>query len=328
MASLGRRSLVALGAATSLVPLAGRAQLALPDKAIYILVGFSPTGSIDTIARWIAPKLERRTGRRVTVENKAGSGGAIPGDQLKRGPTDGSLLAFMPSTMLVSRLAQKDFPFDPLVDLAPITLVGTYQLGFAVSPKINVNTLDEYLAWVKAGDSTRRRIGSSTGSDTFIEIENRLFDQATGVKLKAVPMRGAAPLAKDLQDGLIPAGVAAATSLLEHHRGGRLRILMTTGKTRLAVAPDIPTARDAGYPQLETDEWFAFFAAAGTPAPVLQEWNDQIRFVLSDNEMKAQMTQIGVGVETTSIEETRARVLAHRKEWQERLESVGMKPVN
>jgi tripartite-type tricarboxylate transporter receptor subunit TctC len=141
-------------------------------------------------------------------------------------------------------------------------------------------------------------------------------------------MRGAAPLVKDLQEGLIPAGVAALTSLLEHHRGGRIRILMTTGKERLSVGRDIPTAREAGYPQLEMDEWFAFFASAATPPQILQYWNDQIRFVLSDREVKAEMTQLGLGVETSSIEEARARVLVHRKEWQARLETVGMKPVN
>ncbi|HTR83254.1 MAG TPA: tripartite tricarboxylate transporter substrate-binding protein [Reyranella sp.] len=328
MALLGRRSLLALGAASSLAPVPGRAQIALPDKAVYVLVGFAPTGSIDQIARWISLKLERRIGRHVSVENKPGSGGALPGDMLKRGPTDGSLLAFMPSTTLISRLAQKDFPFDPLVDLAPITLVGTYQLGFAVSPKIKVGTIAEYLDWVKAGDESRKRVGSSTGSDTFIEIENRLFDQATGVNLKTVQMRGAAPLVKDLQEGVIPAGVAAVTSLLEHHRGGRVRILMTTGEKRLAVARDIPTARQAGYPQLEMDEWFAFFASAATPPEVLQTWNDQIRFVLSDPEVKAEMTQLGLGVEATTLEESRARVRAHRKEWQARLETVGMKPLN
>jgi tripartite-type tricarboxylate transporter receptor subunit TctC len=327
MAALHRRSLLAIGSAASLAPAIAQAQTKLPDKAIHIVVGFARNGSADNIARWMAPKFERRLGRHVSVENKPGSAGTLAGEAVKKGPPDGTLLALIPSTTLVSRLASKDFPFDPLVDLAPISTVGYYQTALAVSTKIGVKTLAEYLDWVKAGDETRHRVGSSA-SDAYVEIQSRLFKQATGVTLEQVRYRGSIDLVSDLQQGLIPAIVSPITSLLEHHRGGRVRILMTTGSKRRAVAKDIPTAGELGYPQLEVDEWFAFYANAGTPAEIMQIWNDQIRFVMADQETKAQMTQIGLDVETCSIEEARARVIAHRKDWQQRLQTIGMTPLD
>jgi tripartite-type tricarboxylate transporter receptor subunit TctC len=326
MAALHRRSLLALGSAASFAPAAGQAQIKIPDKGISIIVGFPSSGSTDTIARWIAPKLERRIGRHVTVQNKPGAAGAMAGEAAKKATPDGTVLAFIPSTTLVSRLASKTFPFDPLVDLAPITTVGSYQTGLAVSPTIGVKTLPEYLEWVKAGDETRHKIGS-TASDAFVEVLSKLFKEATGVTLELVPYRGSAALVNDLQGGAVPAAVSAITSLLEHHRGGRLRILMTTGAKRQAVAKNIPTARELGYPQLEMNEWFAFFTTAGTPPETLETWNDQFRFVLADGEMKAQMVQLGLEVETCTIEEARALVLAHRKDWEQRLQAIGIKPI-
>ncbi len=327
MAALHRRSLLAIGTAASITPAIAQTQVKLPEKTIHIVVGFARNGSADNIARWMAPKFERRLGRHVSVDNRPGSAGVMAGEAVKKGPPDGTLLGLIPSTTLVARLAAKDSTFDPLVDLAPISTVGYYQTALGVSTTIGVRTLAEYLDWVKAGDETRHRIGSSS-SDAYVEVQNRLFKQATGVTLEQVRYRGSIDLVSDLQQGSIPAVVSPITSLLEHHRGGRLRILMTTGSKRRAVAKDIPTAGELGYPQLEIDEWFALYATVSTPAEILQIWNDQIRFVLTDREMIAQLSQIGLDVEPCSIEEARQRVIAHRKEWQKRLETIGIKPLD
>jgi tripartite-type tricarboxylate transporter receptor subunit TctC len=116
-------------------------------------------------------------------------------------------------------------------------------------------------------------------------------------------------------------------SLLQHHRGGRVKLLMTTSSNRLAVAKGIPTARELGYPGLEVVEWFAYFAKAGTAAPVIDEWNRLVRTVLDDGNLKGELAQLGLDVQSSTPHEVAARVASHQKEWKARMESVGMRPI-
>src|SRR5581483_8692990 len=138
------------------------------------------------------------------------------------GPKDGSMLAFLASTTLVSKLAERDFPFDPLVDLAPVSLAGTWPMGLAVSPRMGVSSLKDYLAWLRAGDSERHKVGS-TASNAFVQAFNLMFAREIGVPLTVEPYRGTQPMVNDLAEGRLPAAISGIVSLLEHHRGGRLR---------------------------------------------------------------------------------------------------------
>jgi tripartite-type tricarboxylate transporter receptor subunit TctC len=310
-----------------MLALSAHAQNAIPERGIRIMVGFQANGGTDIIARLIATQLQRRLGRQVAVENKPGESGAIPGELLKRGTTDGSALAFLASTTLVSRLGEASFPFDPLVDLAPVSLSGNWPMGLAVSPKLGISTFDEYLKWVKSGDAADRHKLGNTASDAFIQVFNLMFSKALGITMKPATYRGALPMVNDLADGRVPAAVSGMVSLLQHHRGGRLKLLMTTSAKRLTVAKEIPTARELGYPDLEMDEWFAFFAKAGTAQKTIDAWNDQITFVLSDRGLQAELTQIGLDVETSTPQAVIARIQEHQKAWKARMLSVGMKPV-
>jgi tripartite-type tricarboxylate transporter receptor subunit TctC len=322
---LCRRSLL-VAAPTLLIP-GAHAQSVLPDRGMRIMVGFQANGGTDIIARLIATQLQRRLGRHVVVENKAGESGSIPGELLKKGTTDGSSLAFLASTTLVSRLGQRDFPFDPLTDLAPISLAGNWPIGLAVSPKLGISTFEDYLKWVKTSDAPDRHKLGNTASDAFIEVLNLMFSKALGVTMKAATYRGALPMVNDLADGKLPAAVSGIVSLLQHHRGGRLKLLMTTGAKRMAVAKEIPTARELGYPGLEVEEWFAYFVKAGTSTAIINAWNDQVRFVLEDRVLRSELEQIGLDVQTSTPQEVTARVIEHQKAWKTRMVSVGMQPV-
>jgi tripartite-type tricarboxylate transporter receptor subunit TctC len=326
--SLPRRPLLALSAALpALVPLLARADTTLPDKALRILVGFAPGGGADKMARAIAARLERRLGRHVAVENKPGGTAAIPGELLVKSPKDGSVVAFLASTTLASKFVVGDFPFDPLTDITAITIAGTSETALAVSPATGVSTFADYLQWLKAGDADRRRIGN-TSSSAFIEVFGRLIGREINASLQTVAYRGALPMVNDLQSGRLPAGVTALTSLLEHHRGGRLRLLLTSGQRRSRLAPDVPTAVELGYPDLEMTEWFGFFASSAVPAPLVAEWNRQVRAVLADGEARAELASLGLEIETSTPEESNALVAAYLRTWKRRLEIVGMGPTN
>lgn len=323
---LARRSLLAAStlAGAGIMP-GGNAwtQSLQPSRTIRILIGFEAGGGADAMGHSVGARLERRLGMHIAVERRTGSFGAIPGEIVKKGPADGSQLAILSSTTLVSRLMTQDFPFDPVVDLAPTALAGTFSIALAVSPSLGIKTFDEYLQWLKAGDASRRRIAVSSNT-AFVEVLNILIGRAIGQKLQTVAYRGAVPIMNDLRDGVVPATVNTITSILPGHRGGRARILMHTGSKRLAVAPDIPTAVELGYPKLDMEEWFAFFLSGRTPPAIVAAWNDKLRAAIEAPEVVAELRPLGLNIETSTPEELVERVKAHRLEWEQRLKEAGL----
>ena len=315
-------------AAPGVLPItATTAQTSLPDETLDILVGFQATGGLDILARRIAARLEGRLGRRVVVDNRSGAAGAMAGELLTRQPADGTAVALLASTSLLTKLTRRDFPFDPVNELAPVSLLGTWPIGLAVSPRTGLHTFEAYLAWIKSDDKERRKLGN-TASDVFVEAFDRMLDKEFGVNLNTVRYRGAGPMVNDLADARLPAAVSGMVSLLPHHRGGRLRILMTTGPERLAVAPDIPTAREVGVGGLQTVEWFGFFARAGTPQPLIDEWNRQLVAVMDNPAAVDELAQLGLQVTPSTPQELGARVVSHLKEWKARMIAVGLQPVD
>lgn len=323
---LKRRLCLAAGAlaGSALLVGAARGQGSQREKDLRIFVGFEAGGGADAVARAIAIQLQRRLSRRIVVENRTGSFGAVPGELVRKAGPDGSELALLSSTTLISRLTTKNFPFDPINDLAPITKVGNFSIAFAVSPRLGIESFKDYIAWINQGDAQRRRIAVSSNT-AFVEVLNVLLRRSIGEALEPVHYRGIVPILGDLRDGRIPATVNTLTSLLPPHRGHRARILMTTGPRRLSAAPGIPTAIELGYPTLDMEEWFAFFASPSTPAPLQAQLNRRLRAVIEDREMVELLRPLGLEVETTSVDEITALIDTHRRTWEARLEATGVK---
>jgi tripartite-type tricarboxylate transporter receptor subunit TctC len=327
---LSRRcSLAALAGLTTgiLMPGAGRAETVLPDRALRMFIGFSANGGTDIMARAIATRFERRAGRRTTVEYRPGGVGAGAGEQLKRNPPDGTTIAFMPSTTLAASLVIERFPFDPVKDVICLTPVGFSPIALAISTATGASTFDDFLKWMANGEPIQHRIGS-TASDAFLDIFRKTLGEALGAGLDTVHYRGALPMVNDLIAGRIPAAVATTPSLLEHHRSGRVRIVMVSGSKRLAALRDVPTAVELGYKTLDLQSWYGFFAAAMTPAPLVEEWNRQLRAVVAETEVAAQLTQLGLEVGTMDIAEAEKLPATDLGEWRKRMQEAGMKPVN
>lgn len=325
---MNRRSLIALGVLGAPAILAGRAraQGALPDKAVRIYVGFERDGGADITARALAKQIQQRTGRHVTVENRPGASGGVPGELMKKASGGGSQIALLSSTSLVAKLAMKDFPFDPFKDVAPVSLVGNFSIAFAVSRTIGVSTFEEYLKWVKVGDARRRRIAVSSNV-AFVKVLNTLLAQSLGASLEPVNYRGPVPVVSDLEQGRIPASVNTVTSLLPAYRGGRLRILLTTGAKRLAVARDIPTATELGFPKLDMQEWFGVFAPPPMSPALVAEWNRVVGLAVKDSAFGDVVGPLGLEPATSSPAELATLLASHQKDWEVRMKNAGMDPV-
>jgi tripartite-type tricarboxylate transporter receptor subunit TctC len=323
MTRLSRRVLLAapalLGAASA------RAQGVLPARGVRIAIGYPVDGGTDEMARVMAAALQRRLSRPVTIENRPGAAGAIVGEMLKKGPSDGSLLGFIPTATLIGKLTTKSFPFDPQTDIMPLTLAGTYATGFAVSRKLEVTTLGAYGKWLQ--DNKDHRFGT-TSLQSFTHYFGLMVGKALGQDLEAVYFKGASPLVADVEQAKIPAATSGVTSLLQHHRGGRLRILVSSGATRSKTAPDVPTVVELGYPALELQNWYGFFGPPGLSPDVAAAWERELRATIDARDTTELLTQLGLDVETSTGEQCAKRLAADMVRWQSMLDSLGLKATN
>jgi tripartite-type tricarboxylate transporter receptor subunit TctC len=327
--SVKRRACLAAGtlAAPALLLGPARGQGLPREKDLRIFVGFEQGGGADSVGRAIAAQLQRQTSRRVIVENRTGQYGAMPGEVVRKLPPNRTELALLSSTTLVSRLASKSFPFDPIHDLTPVAKIGNFSIAFAAAPGLQVETFKEYLEWMRDGDAQRHRIAVSSNT-TFVEVLNVLLRRSISEQLESVPYRGVAAILGDMRDGRIPATVNTLSSLLPPHRGHRCRILMITANRRLTVAPNIPTAAELGYPTLDMEEWFAFFGPPGMRPEMVEQLNRRLRGVIDDPEVVALMRPLGLEVDTSSPQELVALIEEHRRTWQRRMAATGVQASN
>lgn len=322
--AITRRTTLILGASALFAPQLLRAQTTLPDKPIRLLVGFPAGGGTDVMARLIAEPLRQRTGRNIVIENKVGASGTVAGATLKTSPTDGSVICYMPSATVMQKLSMIAVPFDPQADMAPITMAGTLQTVYCVSPTIGVNTLAEYVEWLKK-NPTRASFGSTAmGSSTH--FFGLMIGQALGRPLEAVAYRGAAPLVSDLQGGHITGGCGSITDFIDHHRQGVVKILVTSGARPTASAPDLPTGASLGFPNLQLSGWYAFFTPAGTPPHIVEAWGNELRPVLELPEIKKRLAELGLEVETSTPKQFTERLNSDMVQWQKVMDAVGYKP--
>jgi tripartite-type tricarboxylate transporter receptor subunit TctC len=322
--TISRRTALALTGAAFASPALVRADTALPDKTLKILVGFPAGGGTDVMARVLAEALKQRTGRNVIIDNKGGASGTLAGAELKNGAPDGATICYMPSATVVQKLTMPQMPFDPLTDIAPITLAGTVQTAYCVSPTIGVNTLPEYIEWLKK-NPTRQSFGT-TAMGSFTHFFGVMAGQAIGIPLEPVPYRGAAPLVADLQGGHIAAGCGGITDFLEHHRAGKVKVIFTSGQKPTTSAPEIPTVAQLGYPKISILGWYFFCAAPKTPPALLDAWGNELRAVLKLPEIEKRMTEFGLDVETSTAAQFSQRMAADLKRWKEILDSIGYRP--
>jgi tripartite-type tricarboxylate transporter receptor subunit TctC len=270
---LPRRRFLQLAAgvsAFSALSLTARAQ-DYPTRPIRLVVPFPPGGAFDTIGRPWAEQMKSRLGT-VIIENIGGGGGSVGAAQASRARPDGYTLLLGGATTHITEALLKNRPqFDPLKELEPISGIAITAFALAVHPSIPVNDLSELIAYAKATPGKLSYGTAGTGSLNHLTAE--AFKLKVGLPdLIHVPYRGAGPAIADVLAGQIPMIVPAMTNLvLELHRAGKLRVLAVTHGTRLAAAPELPTAVEQGLTDLVTPNFIGVFAPAGTPNAIIDQ---------------------------------------------------------
>jgi tripartite-type tricarboxylate transporter receptor subunit TctC len=276
------------------------------------------------MARVVAPRLESRTGRRVTIENKPNDKAEPAGEYLKKGLLAGVVVAFLPTTTIAVAPPGDIFPFDSTSDLVPLTMAGVFQAAIVVAPSTGLVTFSDYVAWLKNGPPERRRLGTST-VDAYLNIYSLIMGREIGVSFEHVRYKGAAPLVAALKAGKIPAGLGSVATLLQNDRNGSAKMLMTSGPSRVGILRGVPTAIELGFPKLELQEWYGFFASSASPPTIAAEWGRQLRAVLAESDVVVQLKQLGLDVMPTTQEDAAARFKARLQDWKNNMSAFGMK---
>ena len=300
---------IVLAAAT-----AASAQQHFPTRTVTLTVGFAPGGGTDTAARIIAKKLTETTGQAVVVENRAGASGNIAAQHIAMAAPDGYTIHLAAvGSLAVAPYIQKDLPYDPRRDIAPITMGVVFPNVFVVKPGLAAKTLPEFVALAKARPGELTCGSSGVGGAGHLAIE--LFKQRAGIDVIHVPYKGGGPAMTDILGGRLTMYVGVPSTVLPHVEAGKLIALATTGPRRTTLMPNVPTVAELGYPEFEAMNWYAFVAPAKTPRDIIEFWNREIVKALKDPQVVADLTKNGLDPAPGTSQELARYIERENEKW-------------
>lgn len=249
-----------------------------PKKTITLVVGFAAGGAADTGARIIAKKLGENIGASVVVDNRAGAGGNIAHQYTAQGPSDGSVILFGSVGPLTIAQHLMKLPYDPVKDLAPITMGVNFPNVLVVGAQTGIKSFADFVAYARKHPDKLEF--ASTGSGSASHLAGELLNDMAKIDTLHVPYKGGAPALQDLLGGRIAAYYSTLSTALPHIETGKLIPLASTGTQRLSALPKVPTVAESGYPGFSATNWYAFVASAKVLKPVLDRWNTELVKVL------------------------------------------------
>jgi tripartite-type tricarboxylate transporter receptor subunit TctC len=271
-----------------------------PNRPVRMVDPFSPGGSTDILARIAAQKLTDRMGRPFLVENRAGGGGHIGAELVAKSPPDGYTLLVAGVPQAIGMTLYKKLNYDLAKDLAPITQLATFPSLIVVHPSLPVKNIKELIALARARPG-ELNFGANPGSPNHLAIE--LINTMAKVKMTFIGYKGAGPSVADAVAGQIQVVSAGFPSVIHFVQAGRLRPIAVTSQARSPVLPDVPTAAESGLPGYSVTSWYGLFAPPGTPAPIIDKLNSEIRIVLKAPDVAERLATMGAQAAPTTPEE-------------------------
>ena len=299
---LQRRTLLALSLCMA-ASAPALAQDKFPSKTVTIIVPQAAGGANDTIARVIAQKLSEQTGQSFVVENRTGAGGNVGTAAAAKTRPDGyTLLLTADSAMVINPALYKNTGFDPVKDFEPVSSVATAGYVLVAHPNFPARNTAELVALAKQQPG-KINIGSA-GNGTLNHLIGEMLGKATGIDLTHVPYKGPADVVRAIGAGEVQMSLASAATWTGLIRAGRARALAVTRSERLPLLPEVPTLREAGFPDIDPRPWFGLFASAGTPRAIVARIQKDVAAVINDAEFRErEITGKGYGAVGSTPEE-------------------------
>ena len=321
------KSLAAIAAAVTALLLAPvlPAQ-GFPQKTVTIVVPYAPGGGHDAMARMLAERLSPRLGQTVIVENRAGANGMIGAEHVARAAPDGHTILFAsPAEIVIAPSAYKALRYDPMNDLAPVTLAGITPLVIVAHPSTNVRTLPELIALAKA--KPRTLSFGTAGNASSQHLAGEWLNNLAGIDLQHVGYKGAGPATTDVLGGQIPFAIVGMAPVLPHIRQGKLVPVAVTTSARVQWARDVPTvAETPGLAGFEVSHWMGVLVPAKTPPEVVSRLQSEIAAVLAVPELRERLTALGVDPVGNSPAAFREFLVAERERFAKMFRLAGLVP--
>lgn len=311
-----------VAAATLAAPWAGAQTW--PAKPVRLVVTFPPGGSSDVVARQLGPLLSERLGQAIVVDNKPGAGATIGAAEVARAAPDGyTLMMANTAPVSLSPFMLDPAPYDPLKSFTYVAYVGSVPNVFVVHPSVPAKTIPEFIAWAKAQKDPIPYGSGGVGS--IGHIVGELFAKEAGIRLTHVGYKGSGPMHNDLLGGTILFAIDTLPQNVQYQKSGKLRLLAVTSTKRAAMAPDVPTVGELGYPKLLAENFFGIAGPAGLPKPVVDALNKATLAALDDPKLLRNFDELGIAVRKMTPEEFTAFVQKQVGEWAPAVKASGAK---
>lgn len=273
--------------------LAAQAQDWPQRQPIKLVAVFPPGGSVDQVARLLAPHLQQELGQSVIVENKGGASGSIGAAQVAAAAPDGYTFAVVFDTHGVNPSLIPNLPFDSKKDLSTVIVVGTSPMVLATHTGSEFRTFADVLA---AGKSAKGASYGTIGSGSLGHLAMALLGKNNGLNFVHVPYKGGGPLMNDAVAGHVPLAIGSVFVVKPHIDSKRMRPLAVTSSKRARELPDVPTIAESGFAGFEAPAWWAVLAPAKTPAPIIKRVNEALNKVMKSPEVAKRLETQGIDV--------------------------------
>ena len=295
-----------------------------PSRPLRVVVGFTPGGQPDIYARLIQAKLTDALRQQVVVDNRPGAGGIIGSHIVVDAPADGHTLLSVSSAHVTSPAVRAKMPFDTIKDLAGITLTANATYVLAVTPALNIKTVQELIALTKAKPGQINFSSAGTGSGTHFAGE--MFKQSAGIDIVHIPFKGIPESLTDAISGRVQFTMAPIASSVSLIKEGRLRAVGVTSKKRSSLYPELPTLGEQGLTGFEWDSWGGLLAPAKTPRAVINKLNREVVKILAMPEIIERLRALGAEPTATTPEEMDAFVARQLKTAMQLAKKAGIEP--
>jgi tripartite-type tricarboxylate transporter receptor subunit TctC len=322
-----RRAMVlisALACALALPPVQVQAQAQdYPNRAIRIVVPFSPGGAVDGPTRAVAQELGKRLKQQVIIDNKPGAGATIGSAEVAKAAPDGYTLLLASQTNAISATLYPRLNFQPIDDFIGISLIGREPGVLVVHPSFPAQTVAELVAYAKARPRQVNYASSGNGSGQHLFMAS--FASMAGVQLTHVPYRGSGQATTDLLGGTVPMAMPGTAGMVAHIKAGKLRALAVSGATRSPQLPDVPTLAEAGVPGYAAYVWLGLMAPRGTPAAIIERLQRELKAALAAPEVRAYFNDAGIEIAGSTPAEMDAYIREERDRWARVIKDTGAK---
>jgi tripartite-type tricarboxylate transporter receptor subunit TctC len=312
--TLQRRTFLRLTAGAALAPLTPRLACALdyPTRPIKLVIGFTPGGPADILARLISQRLGERLGQPFVIENRPGGGTTIATESVVRAAPDGYTLLWATSSFAINASLYEKLNYDFIRDIAPVANVDFLPLVVEVNPALPVKSIPELIAYAKAN---RGKVNFATGGvGSSQHVAGELFNFMTGTDLVHVPYRGSSLAVNDVLAGQVPLTFSPIPLSMGYIRGGQLRVLAVTSAQRIAALPEVPTVAEfvPGYEAVASD---GIGAPANTPTDIIDKLNAAVIATLAEPAIKARLEDLGGVIAPMSPGEFKTFIAAETAKW-------------